>query len=255
MSDAAPATPLDAAVARDLLSRWDAQQERYIARREQRFEIIVEAVRLTAGEAPRVIDLACGPGSLGRRLLARIPDARIWAVDADPLLQSIGSSAGGGLIWVERDLRRPGWSDFLDGTQVDAVVSTTALHWLAPADLIRVYEELARIIRPGGLFLDGDHRVWPAASPALGRLAAGLTEAFLARNQGGAEAWETWWQAVSALPALEDAFRRREIVYADRSPEYPMSTAFHIAALQDAGFAEAGTLWQIATDWVVAAVR
>jgi SAM-dependent methyltransferase len=247
--------PLDPSIARDLLARWDVQQERYIARREERFATIIEAVRLQCGGAPAVIDLCCGPGSLGKRLLAALPEATIWGVDADPLLQAIGANADDGIRWVEADLRGPGWSGFLDGRKVDAVVSTTALHWLSPPELLGVYRELAEAIRPGGIFLDGDHCPLPKTLPSLGKLAEAMTETLLKPNTAIGEEWGAWWEAASALPALQDAFRRREAVFSNRATEHPVTASFHQEALLTAGFAEAGTLWQIATDWIVAGIR
>ncbi len=246
---------LESQLAKTLLARWDAQQERYIARREDRFDIIIEAVRLQCGDAPTVIDLAGGPGSLGRRLLTALPGATVWSVDADPLLQTIGATAYDGLRWVEVDLSKPGWSGFLKGSAVDAVVSTTALHWLRPEALISVYHELAAVMRPQGIFLDGDHCPWPKGAPTLGRLADDLTRSMIARNSPEAEDWPSWWASVSTIPALQDAFRRREAFYADRPTEHPVTVAFHVEALLTAGFAEAGPLWQIATDWIVAGIR
>lgn len=247
--------PLDPQIARDLLARWERQQERYIARRDERFDIIIEAVRLQCGEAPVVIDLACGPGSLGRRLRAALPQAAVWGVDVDPVLRAIALAADPGGRWIERDLRHPGWSDFLEGRPVDAVVSTTALHWLTSGDLLGVYEEIARVLRPGGIFLDGDHCPIAQAAPGLGRLAEAMTRALVARNDQRAEDWETWWAAAKAVPALREAGRRRDGLFTHRAGDRPPTVDFHVAALLEAGFAEAGTLWQLATDWVVAAIR
>ena len=63
----------------------------------------------------------------------------------------------GRLRWIEADLASPDWLEALGETQVDAVLSTTALHWLAPEPLARLYQDLARLLRPGGLLLNGDH--------------------------------------------------------------------------------------------------
>jgi uncharacterized protein (DUF1684 family) len=55
-------------------------------------------------------------------------------------------------------LRTPGWAAELDlDRPADAVVSTTALHWLSEAGLRTAYTEPASALRPGGLFLNGDH--------------------------------------------------------------------------------------------------
>jgi Methyltransferase domain len=57
----------------------------------------------------------------------------------------------------------------------DAAVSTTALHWLPEPDLRALYAELAAVLRPGGLLLDGDHFTLDAKeSPTLRRPAPGL---------------------------------------------------------------------------------
>jgi SAM-dependent methyltransferase len=59
---------------------------------------------------------------------------------------------------VGQDLRKPGWAPALGlDRPADAAVSTTALHWLDAAQLRAMYAELATVLRPGGLLLDGDH--------------------------------------------------------------------------------------------------
>src|ERR1700686_4436990 len=77
------------------LARWDAQQQRHIPDREERFSAMVEAVAAFAGPEPRVLDLGCGPGSLSARVLDRIPGAQVVAIDADPVLLAIGRGALG----------------------------------------------------------------------------------------------------------------------------------------------------------------
>jgi SAM-dependent methyltransferase len=89
------------------LERWDAQQETYLPDREEHFEVLIDLVETVAGPAPRVLDLACGPGSLGTRLLARLPEASVVGVDADPVLLALGrATAPAGLRLIEADLRR-----------------------------------------------------------------------------------------------------------------------------------------------------
>jgi SAM-dependent methyltransferase len=69
-----------------------------------------------------VLDLACGPGSISQRLLARFRNAQAIAVDMDPVMLAIGRGTLGTMaacadqgIW-----RRPtGWA--LGETQIDAV--------------------------------------------------------------------------------------------------------------------------------------
>ncbi|HUZ70188.1 MAG TPA: class I SAM-dependent methyltransferase, partial [Candidatus Saccharimonadales bacterium] len=77
----------------DWLARWDAQQQRHIPDREERFTAMVDALAAFAGREPRVLDLGCGPGSLSARVLHRLPGATVDAVDADPVLLAIGRGA------------------------------------------------------------------------------------------------------------------------------------------------------------------
>src|SRR5215469_3196131 len=133
--------------ARDWIARWDRQQEVYVADREERFTALIDAVEAGVGRPDAlVLDLGCGPGSLAARLLTRIPEATVIAVDADPVTLSLGRAAYGnvpGLRFLDADLRAPGWQASLGldpAQQVDAVVSTTALHWLTAPELRQLYK-------------------------------------------------------------------------------------------------------------------
>src|SRR5579863_8145343 len=148
-------TELDPSAARDWIARWDRQQETYLADREDRFTALIDAVEAAAAPRhPFVLDLGSGPGSLGVRLLKRLPQATIFAVDADPVTLRLGRAAYGdlpGLRFVDADLRDPGWVSQIDlapGQRIDAVVSCTALHWLNPEQLTGLYATLAILLRP-----------------------------------------------------------------------------------------------------------
>jgi SAM-dependent methyltransferase len=259
---------LDPAAAHDWIARWDRQQEVYVPDREERFTALIDAVEAgTMRPDPLVVDLGCGPGSLAVRLLARIPAATVIAVDADPVTLALGRAAYASrpeLRFLDIDLRSPQWERQLGiepGLRVDAVVSTTALHWLTAQELRGLYLVVASLLRPGGLFLDGDHlRLDEARSPALGRLDRVLEEAedrrrFPGGHAGEAEDWSTWWQAVAADPALASAAaeRERRTVH-DHGPEGAL-LAVHADALRAAGFAEIGTLWQRGSNRLLAAIR
>ena len=267
MSELTDLSALDAAAARDWIDRWDRQQEVYMPDREERFTALVDAVEAGAGRPdPVVLDLGCGPGSLSVRLLARLPEATVVAVDADPVTLALGRAgyAGiSGLRFVDVDLREPGWVSRLGleaSRPVDAVVSTTALHWLSSADLHELYVTLAGLLRPGGLLLDGDHlQEDETSSPVLARLDRALEEGESRRRNagrpaGGAESWEQWWQAVAADPALAAATAERSQGLVDHSNE-GVKLAAHTSALRAAGFAEVGTLWQRGSSRVLCGVR
>jgi SAM-dependent methyltransferase len=242
--------------------RWEAQQDRYMPDREERFRLMLDVLATVVGDGPAtVLDVGCGPGSLAVRVLARFPRARVIGVDVDPVLLAIGRGARGGdarLTFAEADLRDPGWTERLglDG-QADAALSTTALHWLALPDLTRLYGDLARVLRPGAMFLDGDHRRFPG-SPRLERAARAIAErarASRARPVPDAETWEQWWAAVRAEPAFAAAVAERDRMGHAHADRVAIDDAEHCRLLRAAGFAEAVTVWQQGDDRILAAVR
>ncbi|HZC77805.1 MAG TPA: class I SAM-dependent methyltransferase, partial [Ktedonobacterales bacterium] len=143
---------------------WDRQQTRYLPSREARFEAMFDALEALLPPDFVALDLGCGPGSLSQRLLERFPQARSIAVDQDPVLLAMGQGAlgdlGGRLRWVDANLRASSWRERIGVELVDVALSTTALHWLPPGQLVRLYTELGMLIRPDGLFLNGDHMAY-----------------------------------------------------------------------------------------------
>jgi SAM-dependent methyltransferase len=245
---------LDRDTARDWIERWDRQQEESLPDREDRFTALIDAVQEGTGRPdPLVLDLGCGPGSLSVRLLGRLPQATVIAIDADPVALTLARAAYpdlSGLRLVEADLRVPGWSRQLGLSRpADAAVSTTALHWLPEPHLRAMYAELAGVLRPGGLLLNGDHFTLDAEqSPVLAHLDKALRQREESRRfpGGHAESWHDWWDAAAADPVLAPhvAERQRRHVDADHHATSSTLLATHVDALTRAGFAEIGTLWQ-----------
>jgi SAM-dependent methyltransferase len=256
---------LDRDAATEWIRRWDLQQEDHLADREDRFTALIDAVEEGTGRPdPLVIDLGCGPGSLSVRLLGRIPAATIAAVDADPVMLALARAAFGdraGLRFTSVDLRNPGWSDQLRLERpADAAVSTTALHWLRPQALAAMYAELAKVLRPGGLLLNGDHlKVDESQAPVLARLDEAMTRQEEKRRfpNGHSETWHGWWDAVTADPALAGPVAERE-AWRDLADHHGNASGLlstHLQALREAGFTEAGTLWQRGDNRLLCAVR
>jgi SAM-dependent methyltransferase len=256
---------LDAPAAQAWIDRWDAQQEVYLPDREERFTVLIDAVAESAGRPdPLVIDLGCGPGSLSVRLLKQLPDATVIAADADPLLLGLGRVAyddlAGSLRFVDTDLAQPGWSTTLGlDRPADAAVSTTALHWLHPESLAAMYGELATILRPGSVLLDGDHlREDEATAPTLVRLGKALNEREEHRRapDGHPEDWRAWWAAVESDPVLAALLAEREQrpPTSDHHGSPSGRLATHVNALRAAGFTEIGTLWQRGDNRLLCAV-
>ncbi|MFD8555826.1 class I SAM-dependent methyltransferase [Streptosporangium canum] len=240
------------------IARWDRQQEGYLPDREERFTALIDAVEAAGRPDPLVIDLGCGPGSLSARLLERLPGATVVPVDADPLLLGLGRAAYPHLRFVSVDLRTPGWTDSLglEGP-ADIAVSTTALHWISGPDLAKMYAELATVLRPGGLLLNGDHMETDDTAPAIARLERAVHDRETERVFAGRrpEDWRQWWDAVAADPAFAELHAERATAGADHHGSESPLLSEHVNALRDAGFTEIGSLWQRGNNRLLCAVR
>ncbi|GIH79074.1 class I SAM-dependent methyltransferase [Planobispora longispora] len=249
---AADATPLRPELAEAWLRRWDAQQEQYVADRERRFTVIGDVLghSLSGRDRPLVLDLGCGPGSLSARVIRRLPSAQIVGVDNDPLLLALARSVHPRAArFVEADLRLPGWSALLGlDRELDAAVSSTALHYLPPQTLAEVYRELAGRMRPGGVFVNADNLY--DEQPAIAAVAAALRRT----RVGGGEDWTSWWRAAAAEPALAGLMAEREEGAAGGG-DHRVSASVHGALLRRAGFGQVGPVWQAGDDVVLVAVR
>lgn len=235
---------------------WDRQQARYLPDREERFAVLGALVGAVSGDsAPRVLDLACGCGSISARLLERFPAAQVVAVDIDPVLLRIAAGVfeGDARVTLEEvDLRSPEWAAKFARGSFDAVVTATALHWLEPDRLAAVYGSLAGLLRPGGLFADSD-QVGLVNTPRLDHLA----EALRPVSDGTGEDWEEWWERVARTPEFVELLAERQRRFGGElhPAEFNPAAEWHVEHLLGAGFAEAGIVWRRGQAAVVAALR
>jgi SAM-dependent methyltransferase len=240
----------------ELRTSWESQQAIHAPERELRFRLMLDHVEQLAGQPARVLDLACGPGSITRRVLDRFPTARVVAVDTDPLLLDLACDAFAGDDRVEvltRQLADADWTDGLSGG-FDAVLTATAMHWFPAPALAGVYAGVARLLRSGGVFVNADHV--PVAEPVL--RAAGdslhqqhLREAFAA----GAENCDQWYERAYADPAYAGLWAERQRLFAHWSGELLEREGWHVDLLRRNGFERAGAVWRRGNDAIVVAVR
>jgi SAM-dependent methyltransferase len=175
----------------------------------------VEAIRWILGDAPlRVVDLGAGTGILTRQLVALGHD--VVPVEPDTRMGLRGALAGSA-----EKIPLP------DAT-VDAVVAGQAYHWF---DWERAHPEIARVLRPGGVFgplwNDRDESVpWVAALSYLVGGSDQPTEVDPGELFGPVEQ-RTWRHSTIQTPGtLVDLMRSRSY-YLTASPERQ-------AALEDA---------------------
>lgn len=252
---------LSASTARAWLRTWDAQQEAYNPDRERLFERMFDAAEATVGRRFVALDLGSGPGSLSARLLRRFPAARCVAVDFDPVVLQIGRTAlgsvGGRLRWVDARLGGPGWTRALPVRRVDVALSTTALHWLPPAPLRALYRDLHRLLRPGGLFLNGDRLRWGRRDAGLDTIGGRIRKVRQRRTGRGSGhgSWDRWWRTVHRDPRLAPAFAEQARRHAEHPTHRDRPVDDHLAALRAAGFRTVGFLWSDLDHRLLAARR
>ncbi|GAB3051929.1 class I SAM-dependent methyltransferase [Sediminivirga luteola] len=252
----------------DVIALWERQQDSYVTHRRLRFETAMLALEAWRPGPELIVDIGSGPGSFSRLLLQRFPSARVIAIDHDPSLLRLAehnlAEFGSRAVIADADLTDPSWMRAVDADP-DAIVSSTALHWLTTGQLMGLLEQLAQVLPAGRLFLNLDHysQLAPGSLPEAAAI-ADATRRRAAADAAGVPDWESWWEAfadAAGAPGLEDlpellAERDRRFRALGREEEArDASPVLHLEGLRTAGFAEAGTLWQHLDDYIVYGVR
>ncbi|SBT91493.1 Methyltransferase domain-containing protein [Streptomyces sp. DI166] len=237
---------------------WDRQQEWYMPDREERFRIMLDMVEALVGPKPRVLDLACGTGSITARLLARMPGATSTGVDLDPALLTIARGTFEGderASFVTADLKDPAWTAKLPYESYDAVLTATALHWLHSEPLAALYGQVAGLVRDGGVFMNADHMI-DETTPRINQAERALRHAGMDRaKDAGALDWAEWWQVAAEDPVLAEPTARRFEIYGDHADGDMPSPQWHARVLREKGFGEARPVWCSPSDTLLLALK
>lgn len=237
---------------------WDRQQEWYMPDREERFRVMLDMVEATVGPEPRVLDLACGTGSITDRLLRRFPKAVSTGVDLDPALLTIarGTFADDDRVtFVTADLKDPDWTARLPYDRYDAVLTATALHWLCAGPLATLYGQLAGLVRDGGVLMNADHMI-DRTTPRINAAERAHRHAVMDRaKEGGAVDWAEWWAIAAKDPALAEPTARRFEIYGEHADGETPPLQWHVQTLLTAGFAESRAVWSSPSDALVLALK
>ncbi|WP_299528878.1 trans-aconitate 2-methyltransferase [uncultured Streptomyces sp.] len=237
---------------------WDRQQEWYMPDREERFRVMLDMVGAVVGPAPRVLDLACGTGSITDRLLRRFPEATSTGVDLDPALLTIARGTFDGddrVSFVTADLTAPDWTDALPHSSYDAVLTATALHWLHSGPLAALYGRIAGLVRDGGVFMNAD-RMTDTATPRINAAERAHRHAGMDRAQAaGVLDWAQWWAVAAQDPVLAGPTAERFAIFGEHADGDVPSADWHAETLRAAGFGEARPVWASPSDTLVLAVK
>ncbi|MER6123962.1 class I SAM-dependent methyltransferase [Streptomyces sp. NPDC001795] len=131
---------------------YDREAEEYDATRggEPRAAAAAEAVlELIPEGAGRLLDVACGTGTVTRRIAAGRPGLRVTGMDlAQGMARRAAARLPGAVVLA--DSRRLPFGD----RTFDAVTSVWLLHLVdGPGDVRAVMSECARVLRPGGVYI------------------------------------------------------------------------------------------------------
>ncbi len=198
-------------------------------------ELISEVARALAHSARRVrriVDLGVGTGALAAACLARVPDARVWGIDADPAMMQVARKRLG---------RRLARVTLVEGSFLesplpacDAIVASYALHHIRTLRQKQAfYRRCFAALRPGGVLVNGDCA--PASTP-----------------QGFAQDLDVWFTHLGRTFGGRAGAKRVYESWADEDGYVPL--AGELRLLERAGF-DTDVPWRRSPFAVIAAVK
>jgi SAM-dependent methyltransferase len=240
------------------VDRWDRMQERYLVKRGERFEVIARLIGKTQDRVAKVVDLGCGTGSLMLDVLTAFPNTEVLGIDFDPTmlwlararLERFGRRSHTELL----DLREPSWLRAVPAP-VDAVVSATALHWFSPAQLAGLYQQVAHILKPGGIFLNADHvgSDFQAIQREWERHRAQMREQ---EGTSQSDDWDGFWAAYSSALRLDvNEIHQRVIGGWEGGVEEGLPLPWHLDKLRENGFVHVDCFWRCDCDAIYGGIR
>lgn len=243
---------------RGWVDRWDRMQAKYLVHRAERFDILLRMIGHTQESVSRVLELGCGPGTLTLRLAESFPQAEIFGVDFDPTMLLLAGERlagfGSRVCFVRADLREASWPASLP-SPMDVVVSATSLHWFTREQLAALYAQIARILRPGGIFLNADHI--GSASDLIQKAWERHREE-MRRQEANPEAddWDGFWQAYAHVLKVDvGEIHQRLIGDWETVSDEGLPLAWHFDELRASGFEMVDCFWRCDCDAIYGGIR
>jgi SAM-dependent methyltransferase len=209
----------------DYVGRWAGDD--VIGRLLETPRRISVALLADAGADVRhVVDVGSGEGPFLAALLTAFPGARgTWLDSSEPMLERARTALapfGDRVRFVVAPAEQlPGSVE-----PADAVVSSRALHHLAPGPLGRAYRDVHDLLEPGGWFFNLDH-------------------------VGAPGSWEASYRRIRE----QFTGRRRRALQPHREDEPLLPVADHLRLLEAAGFATVDVPWRLLYTALFAAQR
>ena len=205
------------------------------------------------------ITVGCGFfGNIHLEGWSRIVNARIVAVDFDPVMLAMGqgiaaaNEAADRIQFVQADLRQADWWGPYEET-FDLVMSATALHWLNAENLARLYRRVYQALKPGGCFLNSDHIA--SDDPEM---QARYRQMLRQRQRAAFRAaevddWDGFWQNLNRELGLSNSSASRSEEELWEGTDDGQTREFHTAALSECGFEQVSFHWQDLGEAVIGA--
>lgn len=178
------------------------------------------------GRPLRGVEIGCGTGITSTALLQARDDLNLQALDNEPaMLEQARTNL---LPWIEAGRIELSETDALSGLRaiadgsVDLVASGYALHNFLQGYRRDVIAEIRRVLRPGGLFLNGD------------RYALDDTREHTRLTQ---EEVTHWFHAFTSIGRTDLLQHWVVHLFSDESPDHVMRLTPALEALREAGFA------------------
>ena len=150
--------------------RYEAQVEALFAgtagaMRRRALSLIAKAWRARDHRGLAMLDLACGTGAFLSDLSVAFPRARLIGADLSPAYVAAAHAAAPRAALVQAKAEQLPFAD----ASLDAVSAVYLFHELPPKVRSAVAAEIARVLKPGGLFALADS-IQPTDEPRLARL-------------------------------------------------------------------------------------
>lgn len=111
----------------------------------------------------RAMEILCGFGRLSRRVLAAFPKAQLVCVDySQPMLRLANENLQRDrhrVRFMQANLDDASWPQVVSGAfggDLDAIVSSCAVHDLNRVSQRRIYRDVLKLLKPGGCFFNYD---------------------------------------------------------------------------------------------------
>jgi SAM-dependent methyltransferase len=240
------------------LARHDRMQERYFIRRDERFQLITRLISETQQYPIQILDLGCGAGHLMFSVLQALPQAEVMGIDLDPTALWL---SGARLERFETrcrlimaDFLDASWPRTLDGP-LAAVVTSQTFHMLDADQLAALYNQIAQVLRPGGMFLCADH----ARSDSLAIQQAWerqRREVPVPQPHQDVDDWDGFWHAYSEALGVDISEIHGRLYGGRKSRKKErLALVWHLTRLLDSGFSSAECFWRREFDAVYGGER